>query len=324
MALPPQIQRDLDRANALLPPQQPTQVEQPATAAPVAEATQVFQPASQPAASPPPPAPQTEDWEHKYRTLQGVHNRHVGDLKQRAGELETTVGQLQAQLQQALRTQPAAPETRTPEINPQDAETFGEDLVEMVRRTAEGMSGSTIKVLNDRIAALEQQLAGATAVATKTADDVFYERLKQLVPDWETVNKDEDFLNWLAEIDPMYGASRQSALNSAGNARNAERVAHVFSAYKGTVESTKPKPAPRQEPPVSPRSSGNGNVPVSQQGSGQKPLITIQQVEAFYKDVQRGLWRGREQEQAQQEAIINAALAENRIVDARQVRSAPM
>jgi hypothetical protein len=48
-------------------------------------------------------------------------------------------------------------------------------------------------------------------------------------------------------------------------------------------------------------------------------MISIQAVEAFYRDVQRGMYRGREQEQAQQEAIINAALAQNRIVDARQM-----
>jgi hypothetical protein len=47
-------------------------------------------------------------------------------------------------------------------------------------------------------------------------------------------------------------------------------------------------------------------------------VITIQQVEAFYRDVQRGLYRGRDEELAQAEAVINAALAENRIVDARQ------
>ncbi|HEY6509735.1 MAG TPA: hypothetical protein VIY56_17050, partial [Vicinamibacterales bacterium] len=84
---------------------------------------------------------------------------------------------------------------------------------------------------------------------------------------------------------------------------------------KGTVPAT-PKPAPRQEPQVSPRTSGNG---ASQVQPAQPQVITIQAVEAFYRDVQHGLYRGRDAEMAQQEAIINAALAENRIVDARQV-----
>jgi hypothetical protein len=70
---------------------------------------------------------------------------------------------------------------------------------------------------------------------------------------------------------------------------------------------------------VSPHTSGNGGVQVLQQAAAGQQVITIQQVEAFYKDVQRGLYRGREAEMAQQEAVINAALAENRIVDARQV-----
>jgi hypothetical protein len=115
----------------------------------------------------------------------------------------------------------------------------------------------------------------------------------------------------------MYGVPRQQALTSAGNARDVNRVAHVFNTWKGTVPQT-PKPAPRQEPQVSPRSSGNGNATVDA-APGNKPVITIQAVEAFYRDVQRGAYRGREQDMAQQEAVINAALAENRIVDARQV-----
>ncbi len=231
------------------------------------------------------------------------------------------MAQMEQRIQQMLNAQPR-PETPRAPINPQDAETFGEDLVEMVRRTAEGMAGSTVKELNGRIAQLEQQLAGASAVASKTADEVFYERLAQLVPDWATVNKAEGFLAWLAEIDPMYGKPRQAALTAAGNARDVERVAYVFNAYKGQFPE-KPKPASRQEPQVSPRTSGNGATQVMPD-TGNPQYITIQAVEAFYKDVQQGRYRGRESEQAQQEAVINAALAENRIVDARQVRSAPM
>jgi cell division septum initiation protein DivIVA len=260
-----------------------------------------------------PVAQPVEDWEHKYKTLQGVHNRHVGDLKQRIGDLEGHIAQLAAQ----ARSAPATPQT--PEVNPQDAETFGQDLVEMVRRTAEGMSATATRELQGRIAQLEQQLAGATAVASKTADEVFYERLAQLVPDWEAVNQHEDFLVWLGEVDPLFGQPRQAALTQAGNARDVNRVAAVFNTWKGQSPE-KPKPAPRQEPQVSPRTSGNGAAQLSPEAmAGQRPTITIQAVEAFYKDVQRGLWRGREGEMAQQEAIINAALAENRIVDARQV-----
>lgn len=316
MALPARIQRDLDRANALLVPPQDAPVAPPVAPVQPAEATQVQPQAPEPVAVPPaaPPPPPPEDWEHKYRTLQGVHNAHTRDLKQRIGDLEAHIAQLAAA---AKTVPPATPPVS--EVNPQDAETFGQDLVEMVRRTAEGMSGSATKELQGRIAQLEQQLAGASAVASKTADEVFYERLEQMVPDWETVNQDEGFLAWLAEIDPLFGAPRQSALTSAGNARDVSRVAAVFKTWQDQTPA-KPKPSARQEPQVSPHSSGNGAAQLSPEAAaGQKSVITIQAVEAFYKDVQRGLWRGRDQEMAQQEAVINAALAENRIVDARQM-----
>jgi len=197
MALPAKIQRDLDRANALLNPPQEPQVAQPVVQTPVAEATQVQPPAPTPV--PAPTAPPVEDWEHKYRTLQGVHNAHTRDLKQRIGDLEAHIAQLAAQA-----SAPATPQA--PELNPQDAETFGQDLVEMVRRTAEAQSGAAARELQGRIAQLEQQLAGASAVASKTADEVFYERLAQLVPDWETVNQHEGFLASPVRPAPPSGA----------------------------------------------------------------------------------------------------------------------
>ena len=207
MPLPAQVQRDLDRANAMLVPPQDPQMAPPVPLTPVAEVVQVVQPAATPVALPAP----VEDWEHKYRTLQGVHNAHTRDLKQRIGELEGHIAQLARQQQAA----PATPQLV--EINPQDAETFGQDLVEMVRRTAETQSGTAVRELQGRIAQLEQQLAGASAVASKTADEVFYERLAVLVPDWEAVNGDAGFLAWLAEEDPIYGSPRQTALTAAGN-----------------------------------------------------------------------------------------------------------
>lgn len=306
--LPAQVQRDLDRANALLVPPQP-EVPPPDPVTPEARATQVELPAAQPVAQPTPPQVPEETWEQRFKSLQGVRNSERPRFIARIEELEATVQQLQS------RPAPPPPQEQPPQANQQDADVFGQDLVDMVRRTADSMAGNTIRTLEGRIAQLEQQLAGASAVASKTADEVFYERLAQLVPDWETINQDEGFLVWLAEVDPLFGAPRQSALTQAGNARDVTRVAAVFKAWKG-IAPEQPKPAPRQEPQVSPRSSGNGSMPQVPAG---KPVVTIQAVEAFYKDVQLGRYRGREGEMAAQEAVINAALAENRIVDARQM-----
>ena len=44
-----------------------------------------------------------------------------------------------------------------------------------------------------------------------------------------------------------------------------------------------------------------------------KPVITQAQIKAFYDDVARGLYRGRQQEAQQIEAKINAAIAEGRV-----------
>jgi hypothetical protein len=322
MALPKQVQRQLDAAETLLTPApaiaapEPTQQPAPVLAAEASVVEHVEPPAPPvaPVAPPPqPPAPQA-DWEHKYRTLQGIHNSQLADLKRRMTELEQERNTLVAQLQ--ARPVQAQPDATTAK----DAEVFGEDLVNMVQRIAQATVGQTAQVYDGRLAVVEQNLAGATATVSKTAEELFYDALAKQVPDWETQNLDQGFLAWLDEVDPIYGVPRQTALTSAANERNAQRAASIFMAYKATLTPppaaepappARPTPAAQLEKQVAPRASGGAPITAPQE----KPRFTVAQVQAFYQEVAQGKYRGREQAVAATEALINEALSEGRVVD---------
>jgi hypothetical protein len=51
-------------------------------------------------------------------------------------------------------------------------------------------------------------------------------------------------------------------------------------------------------------------------------MLTVEQVERFYSDVRRGAYRSNEQLRADTEAVINAALAEGRILQRGMYRPA--
>lgn len=327
MPLPKQIQAQLDAAEATLKQAYPEThgLTDPSFAAaepvppipvPTAQASESQTPAPpQPVVQTPQPAPSAEDWEQKYRTLQGIHNKHVGDLKTRIEQLEASnqqmLDRLQASMQQTAQPQPAT-------ANPQDVETFGEDLVRMIQRTAEQMLGPVAQSVEQRLASLEQNLQGTNKVVAQTADDTFFAQLREQVPDFDSINTSEPFLAWLAEEDDLTGAQRQAALSAAGNARDLKRVVKVFNAFKkahGVAEqaSTPMSSASRLEAQVSPRSTGNGAAQVETAANG-KPMITVEQVERFYADVRRGAYRGNDKLRADTEAVINDALAENRII----------
>jgi hypothetical protein len=95
------------------------------------------------------------------------------------------------------------------------------------------------------IAGLEQQIKQMSGAVTTTVEDRFYDALERAVPDWETVNTSAEFLRWLDETDPVYGVTRQAALDNASRSFDTPRVVAIFSAFKRlTGGGTTPTPAP--------------------------------------------------------------------------------
>jgi len=323
MALPKQVQQQLEHAESLLasanaPAQEPAA---PPPVAPVAEAPAVEPPAvapePAPAAQAPEPAPKAEDWQHKYKTLQGIHNRHVSDLKDQVSQLSTRLNEVLQRTEQAKPAdKPAAPQ-----FDPKDVETFGSDLVEMVRRVAETSFGGAAQAFEARLQRIEQHIQGTSATVAKTAEQVFLDQLERIVPDYKEINVDDGFLAWLAEEDPVYGVPRQNALTAAAQSGDAGRTAAIFNAFKALrapAPAPTPKPSAQLEKQVAPRAASSG-----QPAADPRRTYTVAEVESFYRDVAQGRFRGRDEEVARIEAVFNNALSEGRIVNAMP-RTAPV
>jgi hypothetical protein len=312
MGIPTQVQAAEDAANAML-----AEVNSQATAVDAQPELQgqVDTPEPQPEYQAPAPQPQQPDQaEARYRSLQGILNKEVNSLQ---GQVKTLTGQLElvlGKLDQQQRQLPA-PETGTPvAAEPKDIEDFGSDLVGMVNRVAtaqiarltQALDGK-LAVFSQQMATLHEQLSGTTKHVAVNAEQMFVERLGKLVPEWEAINVDQRFLAWLAEVDPVYGVPRQSALENAAKSLNAERVAAVFNAFTGPRQVT-PKVDPLDKQ-VSPKGSA---APAPQ--SQQPRMYKSSDVTKFYDDVRRGHYRGKDAEMAKLEAEFNNALAEGRIM----------
>ena len=327
MALPRNVQAQVEAADALLAIAHPTQPSEPE--APSLEALAKL-PTPSPESSPPVPAipavnapvepapapPPTPDnaWEQKYKTLQGLFNKEVPGLQQQVRQL-TEQGQATArQLETLLQTKAAPPEQKAPEVDPRDVESFGSDLVEMVQRVTQRSVGDAaekldaiVQALNQRFDQLEQVTQGTSQAIAVSAEDTFFGKLAKEVPSWETTNASDGFLAWLATEDPVYGASRQSALDAAQRSLNADRAAAVFKAYESTMPAApKPNALDRQ---VSPSSVATPEPTVPTDG----PMLTQKQITDFYADVSRGRYKGRDDEQQRTEQIINQAIAAGRV-----------
>lgn len=316
MALPKAIQRQADEAAAA----------EAAIAQQVQQASEVvvmdpsqLKPANEPPSAPPvvepqtPPAPPAEDWQQKYRSLQGMFAQKTSELQTQNKQYESQLAQMQAQIQ-ALSQARAQEEAKTKtEADPKDIENFGADMVEMVQRYAErvfqsmaSQFGAKVADFETRLKNLETQVSGVSDRTNLTLEQQFYATLNNLVPDWEDINKDERWLKWLADIDPVYGAPRQAALDAAHQKLDVERVANVFRAFKATAPA---KPQSSLANQVAP-SGAAASVPTAPQT---KPILSSKFVEKFYNDLAKGRYVGKEQEAASIDAEINTAAAEGRI-----------
>lgn len=306
MTLPKRVQADLQAAEALEAKIQQERAQPDNTVADAAALVATpppNEPQSAPpepvAPEPPPPPPQPrEDFEQKYRTLQGKYSAEVPQLQRQLNELNAQHQRMLAE--QAKREQKAEPQA----ADPKDIENFGADLIEMVRRYI----GQQDTAYEQRFAALEQKVSGVSHQSATTLEQTFYATLDQLVPDWKDINTDQRWLAWLGETDPVYGAPRQAALDAAHERMDVQRVANVFRAYKASLP-----------PPAKPPSSLANQVAPSGAASAQptaapaKPVLSQKAITDFYNDLGRGRYAGREAEAASIEAEINLAVAEGRV-----------
>ena len=179
----------------------------------------------------------------RYKTLQGMYNAEVPRLHAERRELSDRVNQLE-QLLSTMQQQPNKPEESIPEepapklVTDADVEEYGESI-EVMRRVSKEETLAAQKKLE----ALEKQIESlqsnviprveqVAASQVKTSEQAFWSELSTTVPDWRDMNDNQDFQNWLLEIDPLTGISRQTYLEDAQRNLDVGRVTNFFNAWK--------------------------------------------------------------------------------------------
>ena len=314
MALPAAVQRQVEAAEALLnganqpaveppaePQAQPEPQQEPTAAAPV------------PAPEPSPAPQQPNEWEQKYKVLQGKFNSEVPALHHQVKDLSRKLQEQAERTEALLRQQETKQAEQRPTADPKDVDAFGADLVEMVQRVAQQMLGNTAAKIDGfmgsvekRLVHIEQRLQGTTETVAQTAQETFYVQLERMVPDWQAINADQRFLVWLGEDDPLSGRSRQAALDAASGALDVRRTSAIFKAFLDTLPKQPPKANTAVNKQVSP-SSVAAAAPVQTEA----PSFTEAEVSELYARNRRREFTQKQWEQIEQS--INTAMAAGRI-----------
>jgi hypothetical protein len=165
------------------------------------------EPAPEPEPEPKPePTPELDE-DHKYKVLKGKYDKEVPRLhrqlreaQQYSQQLLDRMNKLEIQLQN-MKTQPKPKEPEAPALTQDEIDTFGPDLIDIIRRVAKQETGvvldQSLRPVKESVKQVQETVAQEKQTMAKSAREKLIEALDEKVPEWKTLNTDEDFLNWL-------------------------------------------------------------------------------------------------------------------------------
>jgi hypothetical protein len=271
-----------------------------------------------------------DPYEQRYKTLQGMYNADKSRWQQQANELQSRTSQLEQLLASlSQQSQQATPQEQGL-VSDTERDEYGESITVMRKVSQEELRPLIGKVsqmeqmlqnvllsLNNQIVPQVQQVAQQQAVSQ---EDRFWQALASKVPNWQQINNDRQFHDWLLEIDSLTGTARQSHLELAQKSLNADRVAAFFGTF---VEQTgKYKPNADAQPNRSAQVSelekqvapGKSRANNSVNSNKADKTYSPNDIRKFFDDVRAGKYKGREAERNRIERDIFAAQQEGRIV----------
>lgn len=260
------------------------------------------EPSPEPESQPEPaPEPSPDVWEQRYKTLQGKYNTEIGRLQEslRAlqAENEFLKGKL-ATLEEMVHSQ-SQPATPAPSQ---------EDALAVIKDTLPEVYDALIKytsqfVRKDEIPNIEETVNSKVQPIVQTT---FKTTLTSLVPDWEILNTDQDFIDWLQRPAPYTDKTLHELMLEYFNQGDAHKVAQFFLDYK------KEKQASSQSSPPSTSVAPPRRQAAVSQPQSPRP-IRRDEIVQFYRD--SALGRYSPEQKAQMEAEIMKAIQENRVID---------
>lgn len=298
---PEQVRRAAERADELLnqangipaTPEAETPAE-PETPEPEVEATvetpQDPPATEQPAPEDPPAAEKPVDWEHKYRSLQGVLSTEQRKWQAEKAQLESRLQALEAKTP-PTPPQPEAPKKPARRLTDKDIETYGPELVEVIQRAAADMADEIVaqrmQELQPVLEKTKKQVTEVAGSVHQSAQERFFGELEKAVPDWQQINTDPRWLEWLGEVDQLSGVPRQVYLDNASHKLDYGRTAALFNAFKEAAGLTKPaEPTPAPAAPAKPKLSpqprtvGNAVAPTPREPDTQ---VSRAEIDAHYR-----------------------------------------
>lgn len=268
----------------------------------------------------------TEDdqsWEHRYKSMKGRYDRaetQIRALSDQISGLQNVIATLQTA---PINTSMDDAEYSTSRlITPEEEKDYGSEFLTVVGKKAKEELSPEVAQLRKEIAGLKSQLNGVGNYVAGNARERMETMMNERLPNWQEVNVNQEFLNWLKLPDPYSGAIRHELLKAAYERNDAPRVLAFFKGFLAEEAATTPA---ERGPDIPDGASVQEKVSLESLAApgraktaaasapAEKPYFTRAQISKFYADSASGRYRGKEAEKDRIERQIFEAEREGRI-----------
>lgn len=188
------------------------------------------------------------DWEQRFKVIEGKYRAEIPRLAEENRELRARFEEAVKALEDANKPKPQ--ETKL--VTDADVEAFGSDLVDMVRRASreefEALSKKFAAELEARFGAVTEKVARTEQVVAKTAKEKFWENVLHEHPDFDAVNNDQRWFDYLDSRAPGSRFTRRAMADDAITAMDAVALNELVKAFKEAHAAPVAKPTPKPKP----------------------------------------------------------------------------
>jgi hypothetical protein len=256
--------------------------------------------------------------EARYNSLRGKYEAEVPRL---LSEVESLKKQILAKPKDMDNNEinKANPPEDKRLITSAEVEEYGEEFLDVVKRTAKEEMSSTMTHLANENQHLRNRIESLDEESQSNKEEAFYAYLDKNVDNWREINQDESFVEWLDAVDELSGSTRKDLIGQAYSQLNAPRVASFFSMYGKTI-ATEPNSTESENPTLT-EFAAPSTAPNPAQDTGGKMVVYSEgEIKKFYDDSRKGLYTHRQEEYARIEADINAAIKEGRVLPNSEIK----
>jgi len=249
-------------------------------------------------------------WKQKYKTLQGMYDKEVPHLH---SEVKTLTKELESLKESLTNKTEEVPKQEQKLVTDEDVQNFGEDLIEVQRKVAREVAAE----FESRLEAVQSEnqelrnLVGDTE--NRISESTFEARLHRLVPDFQKLDSDPNWISWLDEIDPVLRAPRRTIALQTYQSGDAEGVAYYVDMFKSSMankEQDQDKPTDRElERQIQPVRNAANATPTSQKGR----TYTNGDIQKMFQKAAMLNSSGKLEEANKLEAEIDAAYMQGRV-----------